>query len=113
MQMQQEYKTIANLSIGIIMSILLFFSGYYLYNYFNPTIYGAWRSTSTDQIVEFRRNGEVIIGNTDYIAYIEVISPTKMRYIVDNKTFEMYYQIEGRKLYWGLDIDDLEEFNRD
>ncbi len=97
------------LALILVVILLLFFS-YHAYEYFNPDLYGSWVSQITNEKITFNKNGTIDLDSAVYSPNFEIISPTKIRYIVDNKGFEMHYRIEGRNLYWGMDEDSLEVF---
>ncbi|OON94599.1 MAG: hypothetical protein ATN33_04230 [Epulopiscium sp. Nele67-Bin001] len=97
------------LTLGLIFVLLLFFI-HRAYYYFNPSIYGSWVSQITNEQITFNKNGTIVLENESYSPNFEIISPTKIRYIVGGKGFEMYYAIEGRTLYWGMDENSLEVF---
>ncbi len=90
--------------------VLLLFFGRRAYYYFNPSIYGSWVSQITNEKITFNKDGTIELEQADYSPHFEIISPTRIRYIIDNKGFEMYYAIDGRTLYWGMDENSLEVF---
>lgn len=101
----------ALLCLGIVMAIggsLLY--SVHSYNY--PSIYGKWESTQTNRRVKFNKDGTVTLQTEGSTPIFTLISSNKMNYTVDKKVFEMYYNIEGRTLYWGQNEDSVEIFIR-
>ncbi len=88
------------------MALLLKF----IHNYNNPTLYGKWQSQLTGEIITFQKNGQVIIDGVSDTSKFTLIKPTQMLYEINEKTFAMYYWLEGRNLYWGTDPENLELF---
>ncbi len=82
------------------------------YNYFRPELYGKWTSQDTNTSIIFYDDGTIKVSDVQYTPYFELISPTKMRYVIEDKIFEMYFKIDGRILYWGMDENNLESFRR-
>ncbi len=92
--------------------ILVFVSLYILSRYRNPALYGEWTSVTTSQTIRFNQNNTVELEDSFYKPYFEIVSPSKMLYIVDEKIFDMYFELDGRILYWGIDKNNLEKFER-
>ncbi|OON97670.1 MAG: hypothetical protein ATN31_07935 [Candidatus Epulonipiscioides saccharophilum] len=84
----------------------------YANNYFNPPLVGEWKSDQTNEIIYFNETGSVRVGSNNNYATYELLTPTKMSYIVDDKKFNMYYELDGRTLYWGPDKNSSEIFKR-
>ncbi|ONI45546.1 hypothetical protein AN641_03890 [Candidatus Epulonipiscioides gigas] len=82
------------------------------YDYFNPKIFGNWTSTVTSEQVQFEKDGNVKVGDIKDYAYYEILSPTRLIYVIEDMSFDMYYEIEGTTLYWGENKDNLEIFKR-
>ncbi|MGL4345529.1 MAG: hypothetical protein ACRCTE_10045 [Cellulosilyticaceae bacterium] len=100
--------------VGAILIITLLCIGtlYGYERYSNPNLYGKWQSEETDEIVEFMRDGTIVLENSAQNAHYEMVTPGKMRYNIDGKTFDMNYKIQGRQLSWSVEGEDLEYFNR-
>jgi hypothetical protein len=81
-----------------------------LKSYNKPTLIGKWKSLETGEEVFFTENGEVTFTNTSKSGRYTILSSSKMEYTIDNKTFIMYYVLDGRNLSWGLDEEKLEIF---
>lgn len=108
----QNTKKKKALMIIILCLILIvsFFSLKLVYHRQNITLQSTWKSEKTGQILKFTSNNHVDFkGNLPYGIY-HIISPNKMEYTVNEKTFLTFYKIEDSKLYWGLDENELECF---
>lgn len=81
-------------------------------HYNNPALYGKWQSIETGDVVEFRKNGTVVVDETKDNPEYEILSPNRMQYTVNDKDFVMQYNLEGRVLKWGIEGQELEEFTR-
>ncbi|MDF2877277.1 MAG: hypothetical protein K0S30_373 [Clostridia bacterium] len=104
------YKKLVLLSMIVILFVISFISLYSLKNYKNPPLVGKWTSLETGEEISFTTSGLVKFKNTSKTGTYTLISTSKMEYTIDNKTFVMYYYLEGRSLSWGVDNDSLEKF---
>lgn len=85
---------------------------YMLYTYNQPRLYGRWQSQETNKIVSFKKDGTVILEDINKKCEFTLLSPNKMTYIIDDRLFEMYYELDGRQLKWGMNKESLEVFKR-
>ncbi|MGL4800581.1 MAG: hypothetical protein ACRCWY_14480 [Cellulosilyticaceae bacterium] len=85
---------------------------YGIREYSYPELYGKWQSEETKKIVKFNRDGTVVLEESDQSPTFKVLTPNKIRYEVEDKTFEMYYDLEGRALEWGMTEETIETFKR-
>ena len=83
-----------------------------MYSLTDTTLYGKWRSTETGQIVCFTEDEKVTFEGDLPSGYYHILSPGKIEYTIDHKTFQMIYRIEDNKLYWGVDETHLEKFDK-
>lgn len=104
------YKNLIFIVTLVMLLLICFLSFSSLKNYNNPTLVGKWKSLETREEVFFTDNGLVTFKNTSKTGKYTILSPTKMEYTIDNKTFIMYYVLDGRNLSWGVDEDKLELF---
>lgn len=82
-------------------------------NYYeNPTLIGKWVSTETGDTIKFTEDENVKVSASSLTGTYHIISPNTMEYTIDGLTFTMYYRIEGRYLYWGMNDEALECFKR-
>lgn len=113
---KKNKKTGKSLSRMIIGTILLIGVGsgslYTIEQYNNPGLYGKWISTETREEIIFNEDGSVVVSEVIYMPEFELTAPNKMLYTIEDKTFETYYEIDGRSLYWGISKEHLEEFKR-
>lgn len=99
------------LCIGIV-SVLCAGTLYSIREYSYPEIYGRWQSEETKKIVKFNKDGTVTLEESDQTPTFKVLAPNKINYEVEGKSFEMYYDLAGRHLEWGMTEDTLEVFKR-
>ncbi|MGL4362562.1 MAG: hypothetical protein ACRCSG_04730 [Cellulosilyticaceae bacterium] len=71
-------------------------------NYGNPNLYGKWKSEETNKTIQIKKNGQIQMKDTGKIGKFIILSSDTMSYTVDDKTFNMFYQLNGRQLEWGL-----------
>lgn len=101
------------LTIGIIAIIFLCAGTLYLIHTYNQSrIYGRWQSQETQKIVEFKKNGKVLLKTKGAEGEFVLLAPNKMTYTIDGRVFEMYYKVDRRTLEWGIDEEDPEIFKR-
>ncbi|WP_069997702.1 hypothetical protein [Cellulosilyticum sp. I15G10I2] len=109
-------KSISKKNIFIVLLLILlgcsFLSLSAYRNYNTPTLIGKWKSHETNQVITFTEEGLVTFDNTNKTGVYTILSPSKMEYTIDNKTFIMYYYLEGRNLSWGINNDTLEHFSK-
>lgn len=93
---------------------LIFFivSVYFIKSYSTPPLVGKWVSAETAEVITFKEDGSIDIGEASNVATYKIIKPNLMEYTIDNKVFIMTYSIEGRVLNWGIEGTELEVFNR-
>lgn len=103
-------KKLVLFSLMLILLVMSFISLYSLKNYENPPLVGKWTSLETGEEISFTDNGIVKFKSTAKTGTYTLISASKMEYTIDNKTFVMYYHLEGRNLSWGVDNESLEQF---
>lgn len=98
----------------ILPLLILFFiaSIYFIKSYIAPPLVGTWISTETAEVVTFKKDGSIDIGQASDVATYKIVKPNLMEYTIDNKVFIMTYSIEGRILNWGIEGTNLEVFNR-
>lgn len=82
-----------------------------VYHQQNITLQSTWQSEETGQVLTFTSKGEVILRGDLPSGIYHIISPNKLEYTVDGKTFLSIYKIEDKKLYWGLNENELECFD--
>lgn len=113
---KKSKKTTQSLSRMIIGTVLLIGVGgcslYTIEKYNNPSLYGKWISTETHEEIIFNEEGTVTVSEAIYMPEFDLTAPNKMLYTIEDKTFEMYYELDGRSLYWGISKDYMEEFKR-
>lgn len=102
-------KSIATLACLLILFTL---SIGILKQYQNPALYGKWLSKETGEVVEFKKNGTVILEGSKERPSYKIISSERMEYNVEDKTFQMKYALDGRTLKWGMTNDTMEIFKR-
>ncbi|WP_010166327.1 hypothetical protein [Candidatus Epulonipiscium viviparus] len=107
---QKIYILVGGCLIAILLTLGITIN--FAYKYFNPQLLGEWTSTSTNENIKFEKNGNVRVGTNPKYAYYEILSPTKMLYIVGDISVDMYYELEGRTLYWGESADNIEIFKK-
>ena len=79
-------------------------------NYYNNnSLVGHWVSEETGKTVTFTEDGRVEVDKIKTGDYI-ISSVGSMVYIIEDHTFDMSYQVDGRNLIWG--IDEEEKFKR-
>lgn len=105
-----NYKFFIFIIALIMLLFICFVSFSSLKNYNSPTLIGKWESLETGEEVSFSNNRLVTFKNTSKTGQYTILSPTKMEYTIDNKTFIMYYALDGRNLSWGIDENKLELF---
>ena len=81
-------------------------------DYENPSLIGKWVSTETGITIKFTKDERVIISASSLTGTYHIISPNTMEYTIDGLTFTMFYRIEDRYLYWGMNEEALECFKR-
>ncbi|PHV70662.1 hypothetical protein CS063_09015 [Sporanaerobium hydrogeniformans] len=104
-----------NIIWGIFI-ISIIFIGYWMLsaseNYSTPTLVGKWKSQETGHTITFTEEGEVLKEGKTLLGTYHILSPNQLEYQIDDKTFVMIYQIEGRELSWGETTSSLEVFTR-
>lgn len=106
-------KSISRMVIGTVLFIGLGAGSLYgIEKYNNPQLYGKWVSTETKEEIIFNENGTVTLNDIIYTPKFQVVSSNRMVYTVEEKTFETYYQLDGRSLQWGLSEKSMEQFKR-
>lgn len=108
----RKYNTFRILAATIFLTFIAVGSLYGVERYNNPPLEGEWQSVETGEVVKFAKDGLVIIEENGYTPKYSIISPNKMAYTIDDKDFTMQYFIEGRTLKWGIEGQELEEFER-
>lgn len=103
--------------ILLIISIILFLFiafGILYWTYKNqaPSLTHKWQSDETGVILTFTEEGTVTFENELPNGTYHIMSPNTMEYTIDNKTFLMFYRIDEKKLYWGVNEEALESFSR-
>lgn len=103
--------------ILLIMSIILFLFIafgilYWAYKNQAPSLTHKWQSDETGVILTFTEEGTVTFENGLPNGTYHIMSPNTMEYTIDNKTFLMFYRIDEKKLYWGVNEEALESFSR-
>lgn len=78
----------------------------------NTTLQSTWRSEETGQVLTFNENNQVKLEGHLPDGIYHILSPNTMEYTTDGKTFRMVYHIEDNKLYWGIDENHLECFEK-
>lgn len=106
---QNKKKTLILIALCLILAICFIFLKI-MYNRQNITLQNTWQSTETGQILSFNVDGSVDIKGKSLNSVYHIISPNRMEYTVDGKTFQMTYRIEDTTLYWGLSEMSLERF---
>lgn len=106
---QNKKKPLILIALCLILAICFSFLKI-MYNRQNITLQNTWQSTETGQILSFNVDGSVDIKGKPLNAIYHIISPNRMEYTVDGKTFQMIYRIEDAILYWGLSEMSLERF---
>lgn len=102
------------LTVIIVFCLILVISFLLLkivYDYQNITLESTWQSEETGQVLTFTSTGKVVLQGKLPNGIYHIISPNKMEYTVDGKTFLTIYRIEDKKLYWGIDENKLECFD--
>lgn len=95
------------------LSLIVFIASvYFIKSYTTPTLVGKWVSAETAEVVTFKKDGSIDIGEASNVATYKIIKPNLMEYTIENKVFIMTYSIEGRVLNWGIEGTELEVFNR-
>lgn len=79
--------------------------------YTSPQLVGKWVSKETGKIVNFTKTGIVKVDNKKEGKY-KIYSSNQMDYEINNYLFKMNYEINGRVLSWGIDGEELEQFER-
>lgn len=85
---------------------------YGIHTYNTPGLFGRWQSEETQKIVEFKKDGRVILKESTVKPTFVLLAPNRLSYTIDDKVFEMYYTLEGRTLKWGMSEDVCEVFKR-
>lgn len=80
--------------------------------YENPGLVGKWVSTETGESIKFTEDEHVKLSSSTLTGTYHIISPNTMEYTIDGLTFTMFYRIEDRYLYWGMNEETLECFKR-
>ncbi|MHC1747042.1 MAG: hypothetical protein AB9856_01470 [Cellulosilyticaceae bacterium] len=101
-------------SIAILACLLVLFtlSIGLLKQYQNPGLQGKWLSKETGEVVEFKKDGTVVLEDSVERPSYKLISSERMEYNIKDKTFLMPYALQGRALKWGLNTETMEIFNR-
>ncbi len=73
---------------------------------------GNWQSSETGKIVCFTNENSICFDDRSPSGTYRIISPNTIEYTIENMTFKMIYRIEDKKLYWGLNEENLECFNK-
>ncbi len=101
------------LSLLLLLSVIfLITSVCVLKNYISPPLTGKWISSETGEIVTFKKDGSIDVGEQSNVATYKIIEPNLMEYTIDDKVFIMTYSIEGRVLNWGIKGNESEVFHR-
>ncbi|MEF9960450.1 MAG: hypothetical protein RR448_12285 [Niameybacter sp.] len=85
---------------------------YTIERYNQPELVGKWVSTETGDVVGFNENGTLSLNDSTQMSTYKILSPNQLLYNIEDKQFEMYYNLEGRILTWGLSVDTVETFKR-
>ncbi|MGL4736790.1 MAG: hypothetical protein ACRCW2_04980 [Cellulosilyticaceae bacterium] len=110
---KKDRQPIIRIITSIFVITLLCICTLYGYErYSNPTLQGKWQSEETGEVVTFTKDGQVVLEGMNKPAIYEKIAPGKMRYTIDDKVFQMRYELEGRQLSWGVEGENLEIFMR-
>lgn len=109
----KKAKSISRILIGTVCLLGLGSGALYtLEAYNNPSLVGKWVSDETGELVVFNEDGTVsVAGEIDSPTY-QKLTPNKMLYHIEGKQFEMYYNLEGRTLVWGMNEENTESFTR-
>ena len=78
----------------------------------SPGLSGTWQSEETGQVIRFTNKGTVVLKDNSKTGVYRIISTNTMEYTIDDLTFTMTYRIEEGMLYWGIDEENIERFNR-
>lgn len=78
----------------------------------NAVLQSKWRSEETGQVLTFTEDNKVKLENSKATGIYYIRTPEKMEYTIEGKSFQMIYRIDGNKLYWGLDSENLECFSK-
>lgn len=108
----RKYNSFRIIAVTVFITFIAIGALYSVQTYNNPTIEGRWQSLATGEVIEFTKDGQVLLKDTGYIPEYQIVGTNKMAYIIDDKNFMMEYAIEGRTLKWGLSGKELEEFKR-
>lgn len=85
---------------------------YTIEQYNEPKLVGTWISKETGEEVTFNSDGTMTLNEVIESPTYQILSPSKMLYNIEEKQFEMYYNLDGRILSWGLNENNIENFDR-
>lgn len=108
----RKYNSFRIIAVTVFITFVAVGALYSVQTYNNPSIEGKWQSLETGEVVEFTKDGQVLLNDTGYIPEYQVVGNNQMEYTIDDKQFTMEYTLEGRTLKWGLLGQPLEEFKR-
>lgn len=99
-------------SVFTVFLVVCFFILKLTYMSQNAVLQSKWRSEETGQVLTFTDDNKVKLEDSTTIGIYYIRAPEKMEYTIEDKSFQMIYRIDGNKLYWGIDPENLECFSK-
>ena len=109
----RKKQSISRILIGTVCLLGLGSGALYtLERYNTPPLVGKWVSNETGEMVIFNEDGTVSVNELLDSPTYQKLTPNKMLYNIEGKQFEMYYNLDGRTLTWGMTEENAESFTR-